>query len=60
MAGREPMFALMRRQAIGMSWAPLDCVPAAVSYTLLGLVMRCRIKNLTKIGWILAELGSVK
>ena len=31
-----------------------------VSYTLLELVMRCRIQNLAKIGWILAELGPVK
>ena len=50
MAGREPMFALMRRQAIGISWAPLDYVPGVVSYTLLGLVMRCRIQNFTQIG----------
>jgi len=31
-----------------------------VSYSLLGLVMRCTIQNLTKIGWMLAELGPVK
>ena len=34
MAGREPMFALMRRQAIGISWAPLDYVPKSSDTTL--------------------------
>ena len=29
------------------------------SYTLLGLVMRCRVQNLTRIVRILAELGPV-
>ena len=31
-----------------------------LNFNFLGLVMKSRIQNFTKIGWILAELGPVK